>query len=99
MLSPFTFWNDAFVNIPISYLCANLLMPYLRIGFLNLVIICYWATNGLGVVIMFLSGKNILGEEKVIKHALIRLFGTLAIYSFVLIALGRLGILKPVALH
>lgn len=88
------------VNIPLSYLCANMLMPYLgRIGFLTLVMIFYWATNGLGIVIMFLSGKNILGEEKVIKHALIKLFGTLIVYSFALIALDRLGILKPFALR
>ena len=30
ILSPFTFWNDAFVNIPLSYVAASLLARFIH---------------------------------------------------------------------
>lgn len=52
MLSPFSWWNDLFVNIPIAYVFAlpfslinrNLLLPALVVG--------YWLTNVLGLVLL-----------------------------------------------
>ena len=52
ILSPFSWWNDLFVNIPLAYLVAlpfslinrDLLLPALVIG--------YWLTNIIGLVLL-----------------------------------------------
>ena len=52
LLSPLSWWNDAFVNLPLAYLFAlpfslisqSLLLPALIAG--------YWLTNVLGLVLM-----------------------------------------------
>lgn len=95
VLSPFTFWNDIFVNIPLSYICANLAVRFIPARFLNLVLIFYWLTNILGIAMMYLAGKNILTGKKGIVREMVKLVITMALYSIVLIVLYRVGILKP----
>lgn len=96
LLSPFTFWNDAIVNIPISYLCANLAARYTRLSFLSLVLVFYWLSNGLGIVIMYFTGKKILEEQKGIVRAIADLFVISLIYSVILFGLYKIGILRPI---
>ena len=94
MLSPLTFWNDAFINIPLSYLLAALLVKYININFLWLVLASYWFTNILGLYLMYAAGKGVVkGREGVVKEIL-SLIVTTAFYSLIIVALGRLGILR-----
>lgn len=103
LLSPFTFWNDVFVNIPISYLCANIFIriwpaPYHngegQANFLLTVLVFYWLSNGLGLLIMYASGKNLLTGKKAFREILLLVI-TLVGYSLVLVLLQKIGILKP----
>jgi hypothetical protein len=48
MLSPATWWDDAFVNIPIAYLLASLVAWAGPRTFLVAFIVFYWGTNLLG---------------------------------------------------
>ena len=95
VLSPFTSWNDAFVNIPLSYICANLAVRFIPVNFLTLVLIIYWLTNILGIAMMYLAGKNALVGKKGIIWETGKLVITMALYSIVLIVLHRVGVLKP----
>lgn len=95
MLSPFTFWNDAFLNIPISYLCANVFIRIWPANFLLTVLVFYWLSNMLGILLMYLGGKSILREGRSLRRELVKLLLTMAAYSLILIFLGRSGILKP----
>jgi hypothetical protein len=54
ILSPFTWWNDAFVNIPLAWLLATLAVRSLgdRVSFVVLFAACYIATNIAGLVLM-----------------------------------------------
>ncbi len=96
MLSPLTFWNDVFVNIPIAYLCATLLVRVIKADFLFLVLIFYWLSNGLGILMMYLSGKSIMQDKSNRLQALVTLLITVVIYSVIIIILNRTGILKPI---
>ena len=96
VLSPFTFWNDAFVNIPISYLCASLVIRLAPVKFLLLVLIFYWLSNGLGLVMMYISGKHIVEAGKGRREGISKLILTVIIYSTVLILLDKLVVLKPI---
>ncbi|MFH0764110.1 MAG: hypothetical protein V1927_03825 [Candidatus Omnitrophota bacterium] len=95
LLSPFTFWNDAFINIPISYLCANLFIRLFPSDFLLTVLIFYWMSNLIGIFMMYVCGKNILkgGENLILELA--KLLCAITLYSLMLLILGRMGILKP----
>lgn len=96
LLSPLTFWNDTFVNIPLSYICANLFARSGRSDFLLTMLAFYWMSNILGIFMMYLSGKSIFkGGKSVIREAVI-FIATIVIYSLILIALNSLGILKPI---
>ena len=95
ILSPFTFWNDAFVNIPLSYLSANVIVRFLRIDFLMAVLISYWISNIMGIAIMYFSGKMIILSRKDLLRELAVFAATVSVYSLVVVALHRIGILRP----
>ena len=96
LLSPFTAWNDAFVNIPIAYLCASLTARFIRFDFTALTVLFYWLSNGAGLALMYLSGKGLVKSGGGALKEAVKLLVTLAIYSLVLFLLGRAGILKPI---
>lgn len=96
MLSPLTFWNDAFVNIPISYICAAVAARFIKADFLFLVLLFYWLSNVFGIFMMIFSGKSILQDKAGRLRALVTLLITIVVYSAIIIALNRIGVLKPI---
>ena len=98
LLSPLTFWNDTFVNIPLAYICANLFIRFFPVNFLITVLVFYWLSNVLGLLMMYLSGKSIFQSGKGLVREMINLLITMAIYILVLIILTKAGILKPIYL-
>lgn len=95
LLSPFTFWNDAFINIPLSYLMANLIFQFVPINFLTLMLIFYWLSNGLGILLMYISGKNALDSGRGILREILILLAAIGGYSILLVILNKAGIIKP----
>ena len=96
ILSPFTWWNDVIVNIPLSYLIANAIYYFFRLPFAALVIATYWFTNIAGVLLMYLGGSNILLSSKnKFKTAIMWIFMLLA-YTAIMIWLDRYGKLLPI---
>lgn len=96
VLSPLTFWNDTFVNIPLSYLLANILVRVIKSDFLWLVLISYWITNVLGLLLMYAVGKDIVRSRAGVKKQIVDLVLTSIAYSLLIMALNRFGILKPI---
>lgn len=96
LLSPLTFWNDAFVNIPLSFIFANILAKVINTDFLQLVLISYWVTNALGLFLIYVAGKDALKSKAGVAKAIIILIFTSFTYSIIIIGLGKLGILKPI---
>ena len=96
-LSPFTSWNDVFINIPISYMLASLFIRRIDVNFINLVLVFYWLTNIVGIVLMCLSGKNMFTGGKSIISESLKLLLTIVSYSIILALLGKVGLLKPIS--
>lgn len=96
LLSPLTFWNDAFVNIPFAYLCASLAFRLAHFDFPFMVIAFYWFSNILGIALMYFSGKAIAREVGYWKDVLLKTILTILVYSIVLVLLNNFGILKPI---
>jgi len=95
LLSPLTFWNDVFVNIPLAYLCASLCYRLAHFDFLQLALIFYWLSNLIGILLMYVYGRLIGKEEGLTLRTLFKTILTVIIYSIVLFMLSELGVLKP----
>lgn len=95
LLSPFTFWNDAFINIPLSYICASLAAKILHADFLVSVLVFYWASNITGVLLMYACGKSIIGEGGSPLRKILGIVFTVIVYSLILVFLYHTGLLKP----
>src|SRR5689334_14824215 len=68
MLSPLSWWNDAFVNLPLALAFAWLLSwPFAKSWketvFNVSVIVGYWLTNVLGFVLMHKGARQIAAKE------------------------------------
>jgi len=93
LLSPLTTWNDALINIPLAYISASLYFRVFHGNFAILVIIFYWLSNGLGILLMYAAGRNVLREKRLsFKSVLL----TLLAYTIILFLLDKFVVLRPI---
>ncbi|RJP74363.1 MAG: hypothetical protein C4532_02825 [Candidatus Abyssobacteria bacterium SURF_17] len=97
ILSPASWWNDAVVNIPIAYLIGWLVSRIAEPLFLPIMLLAYWGTNVLGIVMMHVGATYLLRKELTKKHwNLRRTLTVTAIYSIIMLALAIFGLIpKP----
>lgn len=100
LLSPLSWWNDLFINIPIAYVFAlgaallndSLFGPGLVIG--------YWATNVAGFVLLHRSIAEFRsGSQK--NYCRFELAGGVLVslvYTLLIVVLLRIGWLEPLDL-
>lgn len=109
MLSPLSWWNDAFVNVPLALAFAWIVtMLYklpggqnqdrARVVFEASWIIGYWLTNVLGFVLMHKGAEKMLRKEdkKYSWRAALRDIGISLVYTGLIVLLLKLGIIKPI---
>jgi uncharacterized membrane protein len=96
VLSPLSWWNDLFVNIPLAYLFA---VPFGFISekyFLPAMIVGYWITNIVGFILlhyglvgMFQKEKKKYSRKQLFKDFLISI-----VYTIVVVLLVYFDILR-----
>ena len=96
ILSPLSWWNDIFINIPLAYLFA---LPFSLISkklFLPFIIIGYWLTNIIGFILMHIGVKDLISKKErgynkkeLIKDLLISIT-----YTIIIIVLVKIGWLR-----
>lgn len=97
LLSPLSFWNDLFFNLPIAYgfgyLCSllspSLLLPCSIIG--------YWLSNIAGILLMQASAIDVFQnqpKERNLKKELLMGLVSSAVYTVVIVALIQFKILQ-----
>lgn len=96
MLSPFSWWNDLIVNVPIAYAVAWVVGKFVSGLFLPVFVIAYWGTNVLGMILLQKGGQKILkGDDAVYgKKAFVKDIIITGVYTIILSALIYGGILK-----
>lgn len=93
LLSPLSWWNDLFVNLPLSWLIAR---PFGWISgrlFLPAMVVAYWATNIAGLVLLHLGVAGLNGRrrhESLLRESL-SVLGLSALYTALLVALWVRG--------
>jgi uncharacterized membrane protein YjjP (DUF1212 family) len=99
LLSPLSWWNDAFVNIPLALLFAWLVSFFYKPAFTASLIIGYWLTNVLGFVLMHKGARQMLSKEPSAgtRRELLADIIVSLIYTVVIVVLVKMGILKPFA--
>jgi len=98
ILSPLSWWNDAFVNIPLAigfgWLMACLYKPF----FQPAVVVGYWLTNVLGFVLMHKGAEKMVRGEAALRYSrkdLLRDVLISLIYTAVIAALLKSKLLQP----
>lgn len=93
ILSPLTWWNDPFVNMPLAYLMASAYGYYFPGSFTKSLLVFYWLTNAAGVVMMYAGGRRLFEKPSRRKKLLWML--AVAAYSILLAALSITGLIRP----
>jgi hypothetical protein len=98
LLSPLSWWNDAFVNLPLALAFGWLIALFYKPAFEPAVVFGYWLTNVLGFVLMHKGGRKILSSDQreYSRRDLFRDVLVSLAYTLFIIALLKGGILKPV---
>ena len=99
MLSPLSWWNDLFVNLPLALAFAWVVSFFYRPAFEVCVIVGYWLSNVLGFVLMHKGAQRMISKEerKYSRRDLLRDIGTSLLYTALILGLLKLGVLKPLS--
>ena len=98
MLSPLSWWNDLFVNVPLAVAFAWGVSLFYRPAFNTCVVLGYWLTNVLGFVLMHKGAQKMLSDSdrKYSRRDLVRDVGVSLLYTALIVALIKFGVLKPI---
>jgi|SRR5437867_4747076 len=98
MLSPLSWWNDLFVNLPLALAFAWLVSWFYKPAFEVCVVVGYWLTNILGFVLMHKGTEKMMTERQKTYswRGLLRDVGISLLYTALIVALIKLGVLKPI---
>ena len=98
MLSPLSWWNDLFVNVPLALAFAWLVSWFYRPAFTASLVAGYWLTNVLGFILMHKGAQKILSEKqgRYSWRDLARDMGISLLYTALIVALVKFGVLKPI---
>ena len=98
MLSPLSWWNDLFVNVPLALAFAWLASWFYRPAFAASLVAGYWLTNVLGFILMHKGAQKLLSEKqgRYSWRDLGRDVGISLLYTALIVVLVKFGILKPI---
>lgn len=99
MLSPLSWWNDLFFNLPIAYLFAYCLSWAFPDSFLLLTLIGYWLSNVLGMVMMQFGATDMFwgDRDRNPKKEVLMGIGTSTLYTVAVMALLYFHVLETPA--
>ena len=97
MLSPLSWWNDMFVNVPLALAFAWVVSLFWKSAFGAAWAIGYWATNVAGFILMHKGAEQALSKvaRSYSRRALARDIGISLLYTAVIVALVKFEVLKP----
>ena len=100
MLSPLSWWNDLFFNLPIAYAFGHLVSCFTPQWFLSATVIGYWLSNILGFVFMQFGARDIAFRNTThnLQKDLVISLGTSTLYTVAVVVLFKLNILDTPAL-
>ncbi|HCL81722.1 MAG TPA: hypothetical protein DHW81_05705, partial [Nitrospiraceae bacterium] len=100
ILSPLSWWNDLYVNIPIAYFCAWVFSLFYPDLFMHAFVVSYLATNVLGFVLLHKGIRKTLSKDdsQKVRYGWKDFLKDLAIsllYTFLIVILVKLNVILP----
>lgn len=102
MLSPLSWWNDVFFNLPIALAFGYGVSWFHSDWFLPGTVIGYWLSNVVGIVMMQLGATELFfsAEQRHLKRDLLMGIGGSTLYTIAVALLAYFGVLQtPDFLH
>jgi hypothetical protein len=98
LLSPLSWWNDAFINLPLAWLFASLVSLASHRLFAPAMIVGYWLTNVVGILMMARGTAGVVAgaSQRLPRRQLILSLVAATGYTLLIILLYVFGILKPI---
>ena len=98
MLSPLSWWNDLFVNVPLALAFAWVVSLFYRPAFQGSLVVGYWLTNVVGLVLLHKGAQQALTnrDRKYSLRDLARDAAISLLYTALILALVKFGILQPI---
>lgn len=97
LMSPLSWWNDLFFNLPLAYGLGYLASRFSPNFFLPAAIAGYWLSNVLGILLMQVGIMDVFqGEEKErnLKQELLMGVVSSTVYTFIILGLIHFHILE-----
>jgi len=98
MLSPLSWWNDMFVNVPLALAFAWLISLFYKPAFTPSLVLGYWLTNVLGFILMHKGAQQAFAKEpkNYSKRDLAKDILVSLVYTLLIVVLVKAGVLKPI---
>ena len=100
-LSPLSWWNDLFVNVPLAFAFAWVVSLFYKPAFEVACVVGYWLTNVLGLMLMHKAAKRIVAAdeppERYSRSDLLRDVAISLLYTLLIVVLIRFKITQPIA--
>ena len=98
MLSPLSWWNDLFVNVPLALGFAWVMSLVDSRAFMPSLIVGYWLTNVIGFVLLHKGAQQVLslGPKPYTRRDLLKDVSISLLYTLLIVLLVQFGVLKPV---
>lgn len=96
ILSPLSWWNDLFVNIPIAYVVASIISIFSREFFVSAFIGSYLATNIIGLVMMHIGVEGVVkGSSRISRETVLKYILVSTVYTILVSILALTNIIEP----
>ncbi len=101
ILSPLSWWNDLWVNMPIAYAAASLVQAVNTRFFLGTFIATYWASNILGLILMHVGIRGAATDKipSLSRSGTLWWLAISLVYTAVIAVLVHLDILRPLGAY
>lgn len=100
MLSPLSWWNDIFINVPLAVGFGWVISLAHPPAFEIAVIIGYWLTNIIGLVLMQKGAQQAVSDKPAqpyTRRELLKDLGISLLYTGLIVILVKLKVLQPIA--
>jgi hypothetical protein len=97
LLSPLSWWNDLFVNVPLALALAWLVSWFWPRAFAVSFVTAYWLTNVAGLVLLQKGAREFLGDaaNPCSRKEWWKDLAVSLLYTLVIVVLVKLGLLQP----
>ncbi len=97
LLSPLSWWNDPFINLPLAWLFASLVSLASHRLFAPAMIVGYWLTNIVGLLMMARGTAGVVAGDspRQRRRRLVLSLAAATGYTLLIVLLYVFGVLKP----